>query len=171
MRALIYTCVFLCGALLGNLVPGYVDLHEQRVQARLQQVSIDLAPFQEIADRYHGGSMSRLVQYHLASSDPTFHDEGVAIGGMLDSRTELREALAALDGSLLDSAIHLARTADTDIAQQSRAAYRPALVLTRESALMSAIAGAALALAVWALWRALWWALRLGFRRTGAGSA
>ena len=166
MRGLIYTCVFLCGALLGNLVPSYVDLHAQRVQARLQQVSIDLAPFQEIADRYHDGSMTALVQYHLASSDPTFHDEGVAIGGMLDSHAELRDALAALDGSLLDNAIYLARTADTDIARQSRAAYRPALVLTRESALMSVVSGAALALVVWSLWLAL----RLGFRRTDGGA-
>jgi hypothetical protein len=162
MRGLIYGCVFLGGALLGNLVPGYIDLHEQRLQARFQQVSIDLAPFQEIADRYHDGSMTALVQYHLASSDPTFHDEGVAIGGMLNSHVELREALAAMDGTLLDSTIYLVRTADTDVARQTRAAYRPSLVLTRDSALLSIVSGAALVLTVWAIWLLL----RLGFHRT-----
>jgi len=166
MRGLIYGCVFLGGALLGNLVPGYINLHEQRVQARLQQVSIDLAPFQEIADRYHDGSMATLVQYHLASTDPTFHDEGVAIGSMLENRMELRDALEALDGSLLDSTIYLVRTADTDLARQTRSAYRPSLLLTRDSALISIVSGAALAAAIWAIWQIL----RVGFHRADRGT-
>lgn len=166
MRGLIYGCVFLGGALLGNLVPGYINLHEQRVQARLQQVSIDIAPFQEIADRYHDGSMATLVQYHLASTDPTFHDEGVAIGSMLENRMELRDALEALDGSLLDSTIYLVRTADTDLARQTRSAYRPSLLLTRDSALISIVSGAALAAAIWAIWQIL----RVGFHRADRGT-
>jgi len=166
MRGLIYGCIFVGGALLGNLVPSYINLHEQRVQARLQQVSIDIAPFQEIADRYHNGSMATLVQYHLASTDPTFHDEGVAIGGMLANRVELRDALEALDGSLLNSTIYLVRTVDTDLARQTRAAYRPSLLLTRDSALTSIISGAALAAAIWAIWQIF----RIGFQRADRGT-
>lgn len=105
--------------------------------------------------------MTSLVEHHLASNDPTFHDEGVAIGSMLDNRAELRAALEALDGSLLDSTLYLTQTVDTDMARQSRAAYRPSLVLTRDAALMSIASGATLALAVWALWLLL----RFGLRR------
>ena len=161
MRTLIYGCIFLGGALLGNMVPGYVDLYGQRLHARYQQVSTDLAPFQEIADRYHDGSMSALVEHHLASSDPTFHDEGVAIGSMLTNRAELRDALAMLDGSLLDTTLYIVRTADSEVAQQTRAAYRPSLALTRDSALISALSGAALVLSVWVLWLLI----RIGLRR------
>ena len=34
-------------------------------------------------------SIDALIDHHLASTDPTFHDEGVAIGYMVDSRARL----------------------------------------------------------------------------------
>ena len=143
--------IFLCGAVVGNLVPGFFDLYQQRLQARLEQVSVDLAPFQVIADRYHGGSLAALVQYHLASDDPTFHDEGVALRAMMDNRAELTHAVDALEAPLYDRAIYVARHADTETARQTWDAYRPSITMRPDVLLWSLATGAALCLVGWML--------------------
>lgn len=154
-RRLTFGAIFLAGALLGNLLPGYVNLYEAGVRARFEQVSADLAPFQEIADRYHDGSMAALVRYHLASDDPTFHDEGIAIGMMLDSRAKLVDALTAFEASPISRAVHLLRDADPDMAQQAWKSYRPVLTLTPGALLFSLATGAAILCCCWLLWSAL----------------
>ena len=92
IRGIVYIVVFATGFLAGGLFPSFSAQYHQRLQAQYDQVTIDLAPFQKIADNYHDGSLDALVQHHLNSSDPTFHAEGEAIQLMLDSRIRLAES-------------------------------------------------------------------------------
>ena len=88
MRSLIYLLVFAAGFIGGTQFPSYSLQYQQRVTARFDQAATDLAPFQAIAERHHGGSMARLIQHHLRSSDPTFYEEGAAIQSMVDNHAD-----------------------------------------------------------------------------------
>ena len=150
LRLIGYTVVFLLGAAAGGMAAGYADQYEREIEARLGQVTIDLDPFQEIADQYHGGSLAALVEHHLASSDPTFFAEGEAIGRMIRSRADLDSAHAALSGkSVPGRVLFVIRNADREIVRPAWSAYSPALVTTREAFGFAIYAGLALMLAAY----------------------
>lgn len=155
LRGLLIVGIFAAGATLGNLLPAYADAYRLRLQARLDQVSADLTPFREIAERRHGGSLAALIRHHLASDDPTFHDEGTAIAMMLNNHTELAESVAALDHGLAEQVVYLIRHADSAASRQVREDFRPGIAVT-PAALQSSLAGGfILLLASWMAWTAL----------------
>ena len=62
--------IILIGAIFAAAcIPSFVVQYRQRLGGRLDQVLRDLQPFQEIANRNHGGDMKKLIQHHLASTD------------------------------------------------------------------------------------------------------
>ena len=152
VRTLIFIAVFAVGFFAGGLFPSFSNQYHQRLQAQFDQVNIDLEPFQQIADSYHGGSMEALVQHHLASPDPTFHAEGEAIQAMLSSQSRLAEAKAAANAPYTDQAIYIYRNLDPQVSQAVFDTYSPALVTT-ENAITFALTIATIILALfWALW-------------------
>src|ERR1700722_307560 len=100
IRGVLDRIVLLCAVVLAGCVPSFIVQYRQRGAGRLDQVLADLAPFQQIADRAHGGNLAALVQYHLQSSDPTFRSEGAALQGMLDTAERLRALLQGLNTDL-----------------------------------------------------------------------
>lgn len=86
--------------LLGIQLPGFVDQYEKRVDAHFLEVSSNLKPFQDIADRFHGGSMKALIEKHEQSTDPTFHAEGAAIRKMHDRLLRFQNEKFQLQASL-----------------------------------------------------------------------
>ena len=107
IRGLLLIGIFGGGFLLGGAFPSYSVQYKNRLFAQYDQVSIDLEPFQVIANRYHGGSLEALVGHHLDSNDATFRDEGLAIQAMLSNQEILAEAQIALSGSLLEQARYI----------------------------------------------------------------
>lgn len=152
IRGLLDRIVLVGGAIAGGTTPSFVAQYRQRVGGRLDQVLQDLAPFQAIADRYHGGSLEALVQHHLASTDPTFHAEGAAIQAMMDSAVRLREAYQALQGSLAEQLAYLAANADPEIVRATWEVYDPSFVVSLESLLAAGVIGVALWLTFMGLW-------------------
>lgn len=144
--------ILLLGVMTGGCAPSFINQYQQRVGGRLDQVLQDLAPFQEIANRYHGGSLDALVQHHLNSSDRTFYEEGAAIQAMMDSVVRLREALAGLDTDVLHQLLYLGQHYDPEIVSATLAIYEPAFVISMESLTVAAILG----LAVWLLFVGSW---------------
>lgn len=134
LRSLIYIAVFVMGTLAGSIFPSFSLQYEQALYARYEQVSADLAPFQEIADRYHRGSLPALIEYHLNSEDPTFHDEGVAIQNMAQSRARLAESRDVFESSFFEQALYLYLEGDRELAEATWDSFTPALVTTRAAA-------------------------------------
>jgi hypothetical protein len=158
--------VLLAGTLAGGCVPGFVAQYRQRLGGRLDQVVLDLAPFREIATRFHGGSLEELVRHHLASSDPTFHAEGQAIQAMVDAESRLRTLQQGLQGGIWEQLRFLLPHHDTDLLRATWQDYIPSVTLDGQGIVVALAIGAA----IWLVFLAFAWAIRSGFRaaRTGA---
>lgn len=145
--------VLVAGTVVGGCLPGFAAQYRQRVGGRLDQVGIDLQPFREIADRFHGGSLDALIQHHLRSSDNTFHAEGQAIQAMVDSETRLRAMFEALQGSVFDQLVYLAAHGDRGIARATWDSFIPAFNLEASSIVVAVTVGVMLWLLFIGIWR------------------
>jgi hypothetical protein len=133
-------------------IPSFIIQYRQRLGGRLDQVQADLAPFQAIADRSHGGSLAELIHYHLQSSDATFHQEGAALQSMVLAAERLRAMLAALDTDLAHQCAYLLLHHDNDLLRATWAAYQPGFTLD----LQGVVCALAIGVAIWALFLGLW---------------
>jgi hypothetical protein len=133
LRSVIYIAVFAAGTFIGGIFPSYSFQYQHTLDAQLHQVAVDLALFQDIADRYHNGSLARLIQYHLDSEDPTFHDEGIAIQSMVTDQKRLAEASAAFELSFFAQALYLYQNGDPELETATWDTYTPALVATEQA--------------------------------------
>ena len=137
LRSVIYIAVFAAGTFIGGIFPSYSFQYQHTLDAQLHQVGVDLALFQDIADRYHNGSLARLIQYHLDSEDPTFHDEGIAIQSMVTDQKRLTEASAAFELSFFAQALYLYQNGDPELEKATWDTYTPALVATEQALIFS----------------------------------
>ncbi len=153
LRGLLDRAVLIVGVFAGGMVPSYLAQYRQRVGGALGQALKDLAPFQEIADRFHQGSLTKLVQHHLASTDTTFRAEGAAIQAMVDSVASLRNAVNALDANVFQQLVYLVTQGDAALLQATWAAFRPSFGLSVDSLAMALGFG----ITVWLAFMALWW--------------
>lgn len=136
--------VIACGALLiGVQVPNFTDQYQKRVDAHLREVQINLAPFQAIADRFHGGSLEALIAHHEASRDPTFRAEGDAILHMQRRLQHFEAEMASLSAPLPQQVWHLATRGDRTLLEETRQQYSFGIQLDQTAVL----AGVLLALA------------------------
>jgi Protein of unknown function (DUF2937) len=155
IRGIIYILVFVTGFFTGGLFPSFSAQYHQRLQAQYDQVTIDLAPFQKISDRFHAGSLDALVQHHLNSTDPTFHAEGEAIQMMIDSQLRLAESKATVDAPYVDQAWYFYRRMDQDVARATWDSFTPALITTENAVTFSLTIATVAILILWAVWSAV----------------
>lgn len=155
LRAILDRIVLLVAVVAAGCIPSFIVQYRQRMGGRLDQVLADLAPFQAIADRYHGGSLAELIRYHLASTDGTFHQEGTALQSMVQSAERLRAMLAALDADLAHQCAYLVLHHDTSLLRATWGGYQPAFTLD----LQSVVFALAIGVALWAMFLGVWHAL------------
>lgn len=117
--------------LLGIQVPGFIDQYEKRVDAHLSEVSANLKPFQDIADRLHGGSIEALIEKHEQSTDKTFHAEGAAIRSMHDRFLRFQNEKIQLQASLPNQLVWIATRADRELLLETRRNYSFGILLDR----------------------------------------
>jgi Protein of unknown function (DUF2937) len=160
VRGLLDRVVLVSGAVAGGLVPGFIAQYRQRLGGRLDQAKLDLAPWQKLADQFYHGDIDKLIQYHLTSTDPTFHSEGGVIRGLVTSVHQLQSAVDALHGSLASQAGYLALHADPGLARATLADWVPTFALSGEGLVFAAV----FAVLVWLVFHALWWSLGNGRR-------
>ena len=149
IRGILLIVIFAAGFAAGGLFPSFSAQYHQRLQAQYDQVSIDLAAFEAIADRFHGGSIEALVQHHLNSTDPTFHAEGAAIQLMIESKAQLAESQAAAEAPYVDQAVWLYRNREADIVQRTWASFQPTMVTTENAVTFSLTIATALLILAW----------------------
>jgi len=164
LRGLVDRLLLICAAVAGGLVPGFMSQYRQRLGGMLDQARRDLAPWQKIADQYYHGDLSQLIQYHLASKDPTFHAEGAAISSLVASVQHLQIEVAALHGSLFQQAAYLALHADPAIARATLGEWVPTFGLSADGILFALI----FALILWVAFQATWSLTALGGRSLAA---
>lgn len=155
VRGLLDRLLLICAVVAGGLVPGFIAQYRQRLGGRLDQARLDLEPWQKLADQYHHGDLQQLIQYHLDSTDATFHAEGAVLQSLLLSVQRLQSAVDALHGSLLQQIAYLARHTDPGLARATFADWVPTFALSTEGILFAVL----FALTVWLVFHALWWLL------------
>lgn len=159
LREILDRIVLLGAVLVAGCIPSFIAQYRQRVGGRLEQVLADLQPFQQIADRFHGGSLKALIDHHLRSSDATFHAEGAAIQAMVDAEVRLRAMAEALNADLLHQMGYLLTHPDATIARATWEIFQPGFTMSTQSLVFALCVGVLvwlLFLGVWAGVAALW---------------
>ena len=152
VRGILDRIVLVAGIVAAGCVPSFIAQYRQRVGGKLDQVLRDIAPFQEIANQFHHGSLEELVRYHLASPDATFRSEGAAIQGMINSAEQLRRVLDALNTDLFHQLVYLLGKIDPLTARATWDVFSPSFDLTAQSIIFAFVVGMAIWLAFFAVW-------------------
>lgn len=155
IRAFLDRLVLLFGVVTAGCIPSFIVQYRQRLDGRLEQVLMDLSPFQAIADREHNGSLAQLIQYHLQSNDATFHQEGAAIQAMQQSADQLRAMVQALNTDLAHQFSYLLGHSDPALLRTTWEAYHPSFTLDLQGVLFALLVG----VAIWGLFLLVWFAL------------
>ena len=91
MRSYLRMMLFALGLLAGVQIPGLIDLYYQRLDARLQQASLSLAPFQETADQHFDGDLTALVNHYRTNPDPVFAKDAASLQLLVSQRQTLQQ--------------------------------------------------------------------------------
>jgi hypothetical protein len=129
---IIVACIAL---LLGLQAPNFVDQYQKRVDAHLREVAINLQPFQDIAAKYFGGDMNKLIELHRNSGEKPFQEEGAAIEKMLQRKLRFEADLAALQVSLPLKALHVLLHGDREMIDEALGQYTYAVPLDKDALL------------------------------------
>lgn len=159
LRGLLDRVILLAGTIAGGCIPGFIQQYRQRVGGRLDQVQLDLAPFEQIARRFHDGDMNSLVRHHLASSDASFHAEGQALQSMLDSLSSLQAMVEGLSGSIWQQIGYLLLHYDRSIGAATWRDHVPVFSLDPASIIVALTVGVSLWLVFLLLVQAGRWTL------------
>ena len=152
LRGILDRVVLVGAVLAAGCVPSFVAQYRQRLGGMLDQATKDLALFQDIANRFHGGDIQRLIKHHLASTDPTFRAEGTAIQTLVENVAQLKASLAALNTDFYGQLAYLARNGDATVAKATWDAFVPALSLTGETLLFAFAIG----VGIWLVFLLAW---------------
>ncbi|HUA24311.1 MAG TPA: DUF2937 family protein [Steroidobacteraceae bacterium] len=152
IRGFVDRLLLICAIVAGGLVPGFISQYRQRLGGMLDQARADLAPWQRIAEQNFHGDLYQLIQYHLASKDPTFHAEGAAISSLVASVQHLQSEVAALHGNLFRQVAYLALHVDPAIAHATLGDWVPTFGLSTEGISFALL----FALCLWLLFQILW---------------
>jgi hypothetical protein len=152
VRGILDRIILVAAIVAAGCVPGFIVQYRQRVGGQLDQVLRDIAPFQQIANQFHHGSLEELVRYHVSSADPTFRSEGAALQQMVAAADRLRAAFDALNTDLFHQLVYLLVQIDPSTARATWDAFSPSFDLTAQSIAFALIAGMAIWLVFFAVW-------------------
>lgn len=140
-----YLMMMLFGAalLVGIQLPNLADQYGKRVDAHLKEVLAIAQPYQEVADRYAGGSLKKLVALHRQSSEAVFRAEADAIENVIERKQRFEAEAAAMQAPLPQRLLHIAMVQDRELLDETIDQYTFNVPLTQEAVIF----GAGLALA------------------------
>jgi competence protein ComGC len=142
---IVVACISL---LLGLQIPNFVDQYQKRVDAHLREVTVNLQPFQDIAAKFFGGDMNKLIELHRNSSEKPFQEEGAAIEKMLARKLRFETDMAALNTSLPQKALHVLLHGDREILDEALGQYSYAVPLNQDALTFGAAVAFAMLLLV-----------------------
>ena len=124
--------------LIGLQGPNFIDQYEKRVDAHLREVSINLRPFQLIADKYFAGDLNKLIDLHRSSGEKPFLEEGAAIEQMVQRKLRFEADRAALQTSLPIKAFRVLFHGDREMIDEALGQYSYAVPLNQDALLFGA---------------------------------
>jgi hypothetical protein len=124
--------------LIGLQIPNFVDQYQKRVDAHLREVTVNLQPFQDIATKYFGGDLNKLIALHRNSGEKPFQEEGAAIEKMVQRKLRFEADLAALQTSLPFKAWHVVFHGDREMMDEALGQYSYAVPLDQDALLFGA---------------------------------
>ena len=119
--------------LLGIQIPGFVDQYEKRLDAHFIEVKNNLRGFQEIADRFHGGSLEALIKKHEQSEDKTFNGEAKPIRNMYERYLRFKDEKTALETHLAGKVAYIVAHKDQEILDETRSSYSYTIPLNKSA--------------------------------------
>jgi hypothetical protein len=140
---------------------GFIVQYKQRIGGRLDQARETLGRHQDTADKFHERSIRALIEYHLASDDPTFEAQGRNLQADYESVVYLEEAVRMLDGNPFEQVWAIIAHADVSVLAATFESYEPALGVSWNSAAIALIVSAAL----WVTFMAVRQILAVTFKR------
>jgi len=123
-----------CVSLLAGLqIPNFVDQYQKRVDAHLREVTANLQPFQEIANKYLNGDLAKLIELNRNSDAKPLQEEGFAIEAMAGRKARFEADMAALQANLYMKALHVLLDGDEEILNEVKSQYSYAVPFDQEA--------------------------------------
>lgn len=148
MRSYLRMMLFALGLLAGVQIPGLIDLYYQRLDARLQQASLSLAPFQETADQHFNGDLTTLVNHYRTNPDPVFAKDAASLQLLVSQRQTLQQESVYKDAPWYRQLAHLLLRAEPQLWQDTLQNYsyvvplkQAAIVCGMAAGLLAALVG------------------------------
>ena len=132
--------------LIGVQIPNFVDQYQKRVDAHLREVTINLQPFQEIANKFFDGDLGKLIELNLKSNAKPLQEEGLAIEQMARRKLRFEADLAALQTSLPMKALHVLLNGDREMVDEAVGQYSYTVPLNQDALVFGAGASIAILL-------------------------
>lgn len=133
---IVVACISL---LIGLQIPNFVDQYQKRVDAHLREVTINLQPFQEIANKYFSGDIGKLIELHRNSGVKPFQEEGAAIEKMVARKLRFEADMAALQASLPMKALNILLHGDREMIDEALGQYTYNVPLNQDALAFGAI--------------------------------
>ncbi len=124
--------------LIGLQIPNFVDQYEKRVDAHLREVTINLQPFQQIANKYFGGDIGKLIELHRNSDIKPFQEEGAAIEKMVQRKLRFEADLALLKTNLPMKVLNVVLRGDREMIDEALGQYSYNVPLNQDALIFGA---------------------------------
>jgi len=128
--------------LLGIQIPNFVDQYEKRLDAHFIEVEHNLRGYQEIADRYYGGSIQALIKRHEESEDGATREEAEPIRRMYERYLSFRNEKRLLDTGLAGRVAFIAVRGNRELIRETYENYSFTIPLNREAVLSGTLSAA-----------------------------
>ena len=132
-----------CAAVLfGIQIPNFVDQYEKRLDAHFIEVEENLRGYQEIADRYYGGTIAALIKKHERSEDRATREEGRPIRRMYERYQRFRDEKTSLETDLVQQITCILIRGDRGLINETYVNYSFTVPLNSEAVLSGAVSAA-----------------------------
>jgi Protein of unknown function (DUF2937) len=109
--------------LLGIQIPSFVDQYEKRLDAHLIEAENNLRGYQDIADKFYGGSIASLLDKHERSLDETFKAEAQPIKNIFERYRRFAKAKLSLDTGLPGKIAFIITQGDKELINETYTSY------------------------------------------------
>jgi hypothetical protein len=125
--------LFALGLLVGVQIPGFIDDYAKRVEAHQLESERAVTGFRQTAKRFFKGDLDALVAHYRVSDDSVMRSDAQSVGLLVERAHFLEGELQAMQGPWYAQVWHLATAADSELLEETYAAYRYQVLLAPEA--------------------------------------
>lgn len=133
--------ILIIGLIIGLQIPNFINQYQQRISAHLIEAESNFKGFQNIADQFYNGDVSKLLQKHEQSEDSIFSSEAEAIRSISDRISMLRIERNSLKNGIVQKIIHIIFSSNKTLLNETYNEYIPTIPLNSEAILCGVCLG------------------------------